>query len=281
MLLSDFQFPQSVKLIIGLLPSSSLSSRSPSILCFTCLLSPTSVSLFLPRCGPTEGLGDHPVQHGRWRPNLHSLPASHYSCTQHPTQNSNLPATGASPGPGPKTSPYPGPVQLFTLLYVLQVLAGGAQIRPGMTVIRTPIQQTGPMGKTILRTPLVVQQGNVFIIILLYKLNLFNATCNLFAKTLLLKNCYQNFESVSEVVAPASPPPPSGQGGQQVVTQIIRGQAVSTAGGASPAAGAGAPRLQGQGQVKLTVAQLGQLTQVSQSLMTHKLLASKLFTLKK
>lgn len=45
-----------------------------------------------------------------------------------------------------------------------QVLAGGGQIRPGMTVIRTPIQQTGPMGKTILRTPLVVQQGSVFFV---------------------------------------------------------------------------------------------------------------------
>uniref|UniRef100_A0A673CHH4 Uncharacterized protein n=1 Tax=Sphaeramia orbicularis TaxID=375764 RepID=A0A673CHH4_9TELE len=104
-------------------------------------------------------------------------------------------------------------------------------IRPGMTVIRTPIQQTGAMGKTILRTPLMVQQG---------------------------------------------------QGGQQVVTQIIRGQAVSTAiSGASPvatvtgqgtsspssgqAAGqtpTGTPRAQGQGQVKLTLAQLTQLTQV-------------------
>uniref|UniRef100_A0A672II38 Bromodomain PHD finger transcription factor n=1 Tax=Salarias fasciatus TaxID=181472 RepID=A0A672II38_SALFA len=112
-----------------------------------------------------------------------------------------------------------------------QVLAGGGQIRPGMTVIRTPIQQTGPMGKTILRTPLVVQQG---------------------------------------------------QGGQQVVTQIIRGQAVSTAiSAASPvatvtgqgvaaastagqAAGQtppGTPRAPGQGQVKLTLAQLTQLTQ--------------------
>uniref|UniRef100_A0A672IHR1 Bromodomain PHD finger transcription factor n=1 Tax=Salarias fasciatus TaxID=181472 RepID=A0A672IHR1_SALFA len=107
----------------------------------------------------------------------------------------------------------------------------GGQIRPGMTVIRTPIQQTGPMGKTILRTPLVVQQG---------------------------------------------------QGGQQVVTQIIRGQAVSTAiSAASPvatvtgqgvaaastagqAAGQtppGTPRAPGQGQVKLTLAQLTQLTQ--------------------
>ncbi|XP_029950478.1 nucleosome-remodeling factor subunit BPTF isoform X3 [Salarias fasciatus] len=115
-----------------------------------------------------------------------------------------------------------------------QVLAGGGQIRPGMTVIRTPIQQTGPMGKTILRTPLVVQQG---------------------------------------------------QGGQQVVTQIIRGQAVSTAiSAASPvatvtgqgvaaastagqAAGQtppGTPRAPGQGQVKLTLAQLTQLTQKQQ-----------------
>uniref|UniRef100_G3Q3M1 Bromodomain PHD finger transcription factor n=1 Tax=Gasterosteus aculeatus TaxID=69293 RepID=G3Q3M1_GASAC len=112
-----------------------------------------------------------------------------------------------------------------------QVLGAGGQIRPGMTVIRTPMQQTGPMGKTILRSPLVVQQG---------------------------------------------------QGGQQVVTQIIRGQAVSTAlSGASPVAtvtgqGAtnatlsgqaagqtppGTPRAQGQGQVKLTLAQLTQLTQ--------------------
>lgn len=75
-----------------------------------------------------------------------------------------------------------------------------------------------------------------------------------------------------------------GQGGQQVVTQIIRGQAVSTAisgaspvatvtgqGAVSPAAGGqaagqtppGTPRAQGQGQVKLTLAQLTQLTQVS------------------
>lgn len=79
-------------------------------------------------------------------------------------------------------------------------------------------------------------------------------------------------------------PPLPGQGGQQVVTQIIRGQAVSTAiSGASPVAtvtgqGAASPtpagqaagqtppgtlRAPGQGQVKLTLAQLTQLTQVS------------------
>ncbi|XP_061578241.1 nucleosome-remodeling factor subunit BPTF-like isoform X2 [Cololabis saira] len=116
-----------------------------------------------------------------------------------------------------------------------QVLASGGQIRPGMTMIRTPIQQTGSMGKTIIRTPIMVQQG---------------------------------------------------QGGQQVVTQIIRGQAVSTAipaaspvttvtgqGVSSPNAGGqtagqtptGTPRPQGQGQVKLTMAQLTQLTQKQQA----------------
>uniref|UniRef100_A0A8C9WR28 Bromodomain PHD finger transcription factor n=1 Tax=Scleropages formosus TaxID=113540 RepID=A0A8C9WR28_SCLFO len=40
-----------------------------------------------------------------------------------------------------------------------QVITTGAQIRPGMTVIRTPLQQAGALGKTILRAPLVVQQG--------------------------------------------------------------------------------------------------------------------------
>uniref|UniRef100_A0A8C6KT71 Bromodomain PHD finger transcription factor n=1 Tax=Nothobranchius furzeri TaxID=105023 RepID=A0A8C6KT71_NOTFU len=112
-----------------------------------------------------------------------------------------------------------------------QVVAGGGQIRPGMTMIRTPIQQAGAVGKTILRTPLMVQQG----------------VCK----------C---------------------SGGQQVVTQIIRGQPVSTAisaaspvttatsqGVSSPTAAGqtppGTPRTPGQGQVKLTMAQLTQLTQ--------------------
>ncbi|XP_051014885.1 nucleosome-remodeling factor subunit BPTF isoform X4 [Acomys russatus] len=108
-----------------------------------------------------------------------------------------------------------------------QVIAG-PQIRPGMTVIRTPLQQS-TLGKAIIRTPVMVQPG-----------------------------------------AP-----------QQVVTQIIRGQPVSTAisapspassapvqKGLTPAAAPGtiqpssphAPRPQ-QGQVKLTMAQLTQLTQ--------------------
>ncbi|XP_036395665.1 nucleosome-remodeling factor subunit BPTF isoform X4 [Megalops cyprinoides] len=130
-----------------------------------------------------------------------------------------------------------------------QVITAGAQIRSGMTVIRTPLQQTGPLGKTILRTPLMVQQG----------------------------------------ILPASQT-------QQVVTQIIRGQPVSTAissassvqtsagqrvlSTAAPSPHAAAappgqppapqtpqtpqgPRPQ-QGQVKLTLAQLTQLTQGAQ-----------------
>uniref|UniRef100_G1N6J1 Bromodomain PHD finger transcription factor n=1 Tax=Meleagris gallopavo TaxID=9103 RepID=G1N6J1_MELGA len=103
-------------------------------------------------------------------------------------------------------------------------------LRPGMTVIRTPLQQSA-LGKTIIRTPLVVQQGQ----------------------------------------------------SQQVVTQIIRGQPVSTAVSSTSTASTSSgqktvtspgtppqqiqpqttsqpPRPQ-QGQVKLTMAQLTQLTQ--------------------
>ncbi|XP_074016190.1 nucleosome-remodeling factor subunit BPTF [Numenius arquata] len=106
----------------------------------------------------------------------------------------------------------------------------GTPLRPGMTVIRTPLQQS-TLGKTIIRTPLVVQQGQ----------------------------------------------------SQQVVTQIIRGQPVSTAVSSTSTASSSAgqktvtspgtpsqqmqpqttpqpPRPQ-QGQVKLTMAQLTQLTQ--------------------
>ncbi|KAJ8399676.1 hypothetical protein AAFF_G00407810 [Aldrovandia affinis] len=79
-----------------------------------------------------------------------------------------------------------------------QVITAGAQIRSGMTVIRTPLQQAGALGKTILRTPLMVQQG----------------------------------------ILPASSQPPA--------PQIHQG-----------------PRPQ-QGQVKLTLAQLTQLTQGAQ-----------------
>uniref|UniRef100_A0A2K6FEZ3 Bromo domain-containing protein n=1 Tax=Propithecus coquereli TaxID=379532 RepID=A0A2K6FEZ3_PROCO len=104
----------------------------------------------------------------------------------------------------------------------------GPQIRPGMTVIRTPLQQS-TLGKAIIRTPVMVQPGTP----------------------------------------------------QQVVTQIIRGQPVSTAisapntvsstpGQKSVTSATSTTNLQSstsqsprpqQGQVKLTMAQLTQLTQ--------------------
>ncbi|XP_057274417.1 nucleosome-remodeling factor subunit BPTF isoform X8 [Pezoporus wallicus] len=111
----------------------------------------------------------------------------------------------------------------------------GTPLRPGMTVIRTPLQQS-TLGKTIIRTPVVVQQG----------------------------------------ILPASQT-------QQVVTQIIRGQPVSTAVSSTSTASSSAgqktitssgtppqqtqsqttpqPTRPQQGQVKLTMAQLTQLTQ--------------------
>ncbi|KAF5897783.1 nucleosome-remodeling factor subunit BPTF isoform X2, partial [Clarias magur] len=79
------------------------------------------------------------------------------------------------------------------------VTTTGGQLKPGMTVLRTPTQQGAAVGKTILRTPIVVQQG-------------------------------------------------------QAVTQIIRGQ---------PSSPASTPRVT-QGPVKLTLAQLTQLSQVTQ-----------------
>uniref|UniRef100_A0A4W3KAJ7 Bromodomain PHD finger transcription factor n=1 Tax=Callorhinchus milii TaxID=7868 RepID=A0A4W3KAJ7_CALMI len=120
------------------------------------------------------------------------------------------------------------PGTLGTTTQQVQVFIGFI-IRPGVTVIRAPFQQT--IGKTIIRTPLMVQQGQ----------------------------------------------------GQQMVTQIIRGQPVTTSAGTltpnhKMVAASGTttqpiqPRLatlQGQqpaqrpqqGQVRLTLAQLTQLTQ--------------------
>ncbi|KAL7890863.1 hypothetical protein AOLI_G00003390 [Acnodon oligacanthus] len=94
-----------------------------------------------------------------------------------------------------------------------QVITTGGQLRPGMTVLRAPVQQGATLGKTILRTPLVVQQG---------------------------------------------------QAGQ-VVTQIIRGQP-GTPGSpqSSTRVMETTPHTTPQGQVKLTLAQLTQLTQGTQ-----------------
>ncbi|XP_048410909.2 nucleosome-remodeling factor subunit BPTF isoform X4 [Stegostoma tigrinum] len=124
----------------------------------------------------------------------------------------------------------------------VQVLTtgGATQIRPGVTVIRAPFQQTATIGKAIIRTPLMVQQG------------ILPATQN-----------------------------------QQVVTQIIRGQPVTTVSSTGNLIQSSTPKMvtapttamqpvqsrpatpQGQqpaqrpqqGQVRLTMAQLTQLTQ--------------------
>ncbi|KAM3923213.1 nucleosome-remodeling factor subunit BPTF [Leptodactylus fuscus] len=114
-----------------------------------------------------------------------------------------------------------------------QVITAGAQIRPAVTVIRTPSLQHSSVAKPIMRTPLMVQQGIL----------------------------------------------QSGQP-QQVVTQIIRGQPVTTTMPLGTAVSSGglkvgtpvqqaqpqattpqATRPPQQGQVKLTMAQLTQLTQ--------------------
>uniref|UniRef100_A0A8C6KRY2 Bromodomain PHD finger transcription factor n=1 Tax=Nothobranchius furzeri TaxID=105023 RepID=A0A8C6KRY2_NOTFU len=106
-----------------------------------------------------------------------------------------------------------------------QVVAGGGQIRPGMTMIRTPIQQAGAVGKTILRTPLMVQQGV--------------HVCFLY----IIRG-----QPVSTAISAASP----------VTTATSQGVSSPTAAGQTPP---GTPRTPGQGQVKLTMAQLTQLTQ--------------------
>ncbi|XP_077110815.1 nucleosome-remodeling factor subunit BPTF isoform X2 [Ranitomeya variabilis] len=114
-----------------------------------------------------------------------------------------------------------------------QVITAGTQIRPAVTVIRAPSLSQSSVGKPIMRTPLMVQQG----------------------------------------ILQTSQP-------QQVVTQIIRGQPVTTTmplGTAVSSGGlkVGTPVQQAQpqattpqttrppqqGQVKLTMAQLTQLTQ--------------------
>lgn len=48
-------------------------------------------------------------------------------------------------------------VYRWSPLWCAQVVQG-TPLRPGMTVIRTPLQQS-TLGKTIIRTPVVVQQG--------------------------------------------------------------------------------------------------------------------------
>uniref|UniRef100_A0A671K8S1 Nucleosome-remodeling factor subunit BPTF-like n=1 Tax=Sinocyclocheilus anshuiensis TaxID=1608454 RepID=A0A671K8S1_9TELE len=110
-----------------------------------------------------------------------------------------------------------------------QVLTTGTALRPGMTVIRSPLQQTTALGKTIIRTPLMVQQG-------------------------ILNQCKWDLYH-------------TGQAQQTVQTssgaQVVGTPRLSTPNQAQTPQTPSSPRPQ-QGQVKLTLAQLTQLTQGTQ-----------------
>ncbi|KAJ8363551.1 hypothetical protein SKAU_G00123820 [Synaphobranchus kaupii] len=122
-----------------------------------------------------------------------------------------------------------------------QVIAAGAQIRSGMTVIRTPLQQAGALGKTILRTPLMVQPGQTQQVV-----------------TQIIRG-----QPVSTAISSASSVQTSA--GQRVLTAGVPSpHPAATPTGQLPAPQtAQGPRPQ-QGQVKLTLAQLTQLTQGAQ-----------------
>lgn len=143
-----------------------------------------------------------------------------------------------------------------------------------MTVVRSPLQQATTLGKTIIRTPLMVQQG-----ILLYPISL-PISCMLHP-TSCMSYCYVEPCLLLLFLLVFFSNCLSGQG-QQVVTQIIRGTPVSKAVSSStPTQVVGStprPSTPGQpqtpqtpsstrpqqGQVKLTLAQLTQLTQGAQ-----------------
>ncbi|KAL6477040.1 hypothetical protein MHYP_G00155390 [Metynnis hypsauchen] len=117
-----------------------------------------------------------------------------------------------------------------------QVTTTGAPLRPGMTVVRSPLQQATALGKTIIRTPLTVQQG------------ILPASQGQQVVTQIIRGT-----PVSKAVTSSSPvqagigtPPRPSTPGQPQTPQ--------TPTGARPQ----------QGQVKLTLAQLTQLTQGAQ-----------------
>ncbi|KAI5097436.1 nucleosome-remodeling factor subunit BPTF isoform X2 [Silurus meridionalis] len=111
-----------------------------------------------------------------------------------------------------------------------QVTTTGTPVRPGMTVVRSPLQQTTSLGKTIIRTPLMVQQG-------------------------------QGQQVVTQIIrgTPVSKAV-SSSGPTQVVGSSPR---PSTTGQSQTPQTPSSTRPQ-QGQVKLTLAQLTQLTQGAQ-----------------
>ncbi|XP_067860004.1 nucleosome-remodeling factor subunit BPTF isoform X4 [Heptranchias perlo] len=112
---------------------------------------------------------------------------------------------------------------------------GATQIRPGVTVIRAPFQQTAAIGKTIIRTPLMVQQA-------------------------------QNQQVVTQIIRAQPVTTVSSAGNlvqsstQKMVTAPSTSMQPIQSRAATPQGQQAAQRPQ-QGQVRLTMAQLTQLTQ--------------------
>ncbi|XP_064842659.1 nucleosome-remodeling factor subunit BPTF-like isoform X6 [Oncorhynchus masou masou] len=119
------------------------------------------------------------------------------------------------------------------------VISTEAQIRPGMTVIRSPLQQGTTMGKTIIRTPLMMQQGQQQVV------------------TQIIRG-----QPVSTAVSSASPVQTSA--GQRMLGAAPSARPVTPAPGQSPSPSTPQGSRPQQGQVKLTLAQLTQLTQGAQ-----------------
>ncbi|XP_071028388.1 nucleosome-remodeling factor subunit BPTF-like isoform X8 [Oncorhynchus clarkii lewisi] len=126
-----------------------------------------------------------------------------------------------------------------TLTTTQPVISTEAQIRPGMTVIRSPLQQGTTMGKTIIRTPLMMQQGQQQVV------------------TQIIRG-----QPVSTAVSSASPLQTSA--GQRMLGAAPSPRPVTPATGQSPSPSTPQGSRPQQGQVKLTLAQLTQLTQGAQ-----------------
>ncbi|XP_058266792.1 nucleosome-remodeling factor subunit BPTF isoform X2 [Hemibagrus wyckioides] len=111
-----------------------------------------------------------------------------------------------------------------------QATTAGTPVRPGMTVVRSPLQQATTLGKTIIRTPLMVQQGQGQQVV-----------------TQIIRGT-----PVSKAVSSSSP------------AQVVGSPPLPSTPGQPQTPHAPSTTRPQQGQVKLTLAQLTQLTQGAQ-----------------
>ncbi|KAK3520498.1 hypothetical protein QTP70_024113 [Hemibagrus guttatus] len=111
-----------------------------------------------------------------------------------------------------------------------QAATAGTPVRPGMTVVRSPLQQATTLGKTIIRTPLMVQQGQGQQVV-----------------TQIIRGT-----PVSKAVSSSSP------------AQVVGSPTLPSTPGQPQTPHAPSTTRPQQGQVKLTLAQLTQLTQGAQ-----------------